>query len=105
MIGLSALVVAGTVSLSSVQRTGGLPVTSQWLSLAVVYLALSLVSDLGGGPIASAMALLVMVSVLLTRTDDVLKLIRRRSGPTPQQAASAIRQATPRRPGQVPPLR
>lgn len=72
MIGISAIVVASTLSLSEVQRQGQLPTTQQWTALAVAYLITSMASDLGAGGLGSGLALLLMVSTLLVRGDDVL---------------------------------
>lgn len=72
MIALSALITAGVLSLSEVQRGGGLPTTQQFAALSVAYLIMGASSDLGAPGLGSGLALLLMVSTLLIRGDDVL---------------------------------
>lgn len=75
LVAVSALVVAGVLTLAEVQRGGVFPSSDQLLGVAIVYTALGLMSDLNV-PIAGPLALLIMVTVLLTRGDDALGFAR-----------------------------
>lgn len=73
-IPISALVVAGTITLADIQHNGKLPGSREWLGFVVVYTMLSAASDLGA-PFAGGFALLVMITVLLTRGLEALQFV------------------------------
>lgn len=74
IIPISALVVFGTITLGDIQSNGRLPGTREWLGFVVVFTMLSAGSDLGI-PVAGGFALLVMITVLLTRGLEALQFI------------------------------
>lgn len=71
LIGVSVLVVAGTITLAEIQRHQRLPGADQWIGLALAYFVISVLADLKV-PIAGGFAMLVMVAALLTRGDEAL---------------------------------
>ena len=73
-IPISALVTAGTITLADVQHDGRLPGSREWLGFVVVYTMLSAASDLGA-PFAGGFAILVMLTVLLTRGLEALQFV------------------------------
>lgn len=75
LIPISALVVFGTITLAELEQDNDLPSTDQWLGFALAFFVLSALADLGL-PIAGAMAVLAMVTVLLTRGDEALRFAR-----------------------------
>lgn len=74
VIPISALVTFGTMTLANVQHNGRLPGSREWLGFVVVYTMLSAGSDLGI-PFAGGFAILVMITVLLTRGLEALEFI------------------------------
>jgi len=79
-IPISALVVFGTITLADIQKNGRLPGTREWLGFVIVYTMLSVGADLGI-PLASGFALLVMITVLLTRGLEALKFVTGKVSP------------------------
>lgn len=73
-IPISALVCFGTIVLADVQKNGQLPGTREWLGFVVVFTALSAGADLGI-PVAGGFAILVMITVLLTRGLEALEFL------------------------------
>lgn len=74
VIPVSALVVFGTMTLANIQENQRLPGTREWLGFVVVFTILSAGADLGI-PIAGGFAVLVMLTVLLTRGLEALEFI------------------------------
>jgi hypothetical protein len=74
LIPVSALVVFGVMALSDVEREGRLPNTKEWLGYVVVFTAISAASDLGFEA-AGGFAVLVMLTMLLTKGEDALKFL------------------------------
>ena len=74
IIPISALVSFGVITLGDVQVNGKLPGTREWLGFVVVFTILSAGADLGI-PVAGGFAMLVMITVLLTRGLDALKFV------------------------------
>lgn len=74
VIPVSALVVFGTMTLANIQTNGRLPGTREWLGFVVVYTMISAGSDLGI-PVAGGFAILVMITVLLTRGLEALEFV------------------------------
>ncbi len=80
IIPVSALVTFGTIALADVQHNGKLPGTREWLGFVVVYTMLSAGSDLGI-PFAGGFAILVMITVLLTRGLEALQFVTGKVAP------------------------
>jgi hypothetical protein len=74
VIPISALVVFSTMTLANVQHNGRLPGTREWLGFVVVYTMISAGSDLGI-PFAGGFAILVMITVLLTRGLEAFQFV------------------------------
>jgi hypothetical protein len=74
IIPISALVVFGTMTLANVQHNGRLPGSREWLGFVVVFTMISAGSDLGI-PFAGGFAILVMITVLLTRGLEALEYV------------------------------
>lgn len=74
IIPISALVTFGTLVLANVNENGELPGSREWLGFIIVFTVLSAGVDLGI-PIAGGFAVLVMVTVLLTRGTEALEYI------------------------------
>jgi hypothetical protein len=74
LIPVSALVSFGTITLANVEHNGRLPGTREWLGFVVVFTILAAGSDLGI-PIAGGFAVLVMITVLLTRGLEALEFL------------------------------
>lgn len=79
IIPISALVSAATITLADVQVNHKLPGTHEWLGYVIVFTLLSAGSDLGI-PFAGGFALLVMITVLLTRGLEALKFLTGKVG-------------------------
>ena len=73
-IPISALIVFATMTLANIQNNGRLPGTREWLGFVVVYTMLSAGSDLGF-EFAGGFAILVMITVLLTRGLEALEFV------------------------------
>lgn len=73
-IPISALVTAGVITLADVQTNGRLPGTREWLGFVIVYTLLSAGADLDV-PFAGGFAILVMLTVLLTRGLEALQFV------------------------------
>lgn len=71
LIGVSVLVVAGTITLAEIQRHEKLPGPDQWIGLAMAYFVVSVLADLRV-PVAGGLAMLMMVATLLVRGDEAL---------------------------------
>lgn len=78
-IPVSALIVAGTITLADIQGNNRLPGTREWLGFVVVYTMLSAGADLGV-PFAGGFAILVMLTVLLTRGLEALEFVTGKVG-------------------------
>lgn len=91
IIPLSALMVFGTITLANINENGRLPGSREWLGFIVVFTALSAGVDMGI-PIAGGFAVLVMVTVLLTRGPEALEFITGKV-----EAPKLKKQSTPRR--------
>ena len=74
VIPISALVTFGTLVLANVNENGELPGSREWLGFIIVFTILSVGVDLGI-PIAGGFAVLVMVTVLLTRGTEALEFL------------------------------
>lgn len=74
LIPISAIVVFGAITLADLHNNGKLPGSKEWLGFVVVYTMLSIGSDLGL-EFANGFALLVMISVLLTRGLEALEFL------------------------------
>lgn len=74
IIPVSALVVFSTITLADIQHDGKLPGTREWLGFIVVYTMISAGADLGL-PFAGGFAILVMITVLLTRGLEALEFV------------------------------
>lgn len=79
-IPVSALIVAGTITLADIQHNGKLPGSREWLGFVVVYTMLSAGADLGA-PFAGGFAILIMITVLLTRGLEALQFITGKVAP------------------------
>jgi hypothetical protein len=73
-IPVSALVTFGTISLADIQHNGQLPGSREWLGFVVVFTMLAVGADFGI-PFAGGFAILVMITVLLTRGLEALKFV------------------------------
>jgi hypothetical protein len=62
------------MTLANVERNGRLPGTREWLGFVVVFTMISAGSDLGL-PFAGGFAILVMLTVLLTRGLEALQFV------------------------------
>lgn len=71
LIPLSAFVVAGTITLAEIQTHHRLPTINQWLGIAIAFLLMSIIADLGSN-LGGGLAVLVMLSVVLSRGDEAL---------------------------------
>lgn len=80
VIPISALVVFSTMTLANVNHNGRLPGTREWLGFVVVYTMLSAGADLGV-PFAGGFAILVMITVLLTRGLEALEFVTGKIAP------------------------
>lgn len=65
--------------LADIQKNGRLPGSREWLGFVIVYTFLSAGADLGI-PVAGGFAVLVMLTVLLTRGLDALKFVNTKIG-------------------------
>jgi hypothetical protein len=74
LIPIAALITAGTITLADIQGNGKLPGTREWLGFVIVFTMLSAGADLGI-PFAGGFAILVMITVLLTRGLEALEFI------------------------------
>lgn len=74
IIPTSALLTFGTITLADLQKSGRLPGTKEWLGFVVVYTIISAGSDFGI-PVAGGFAILVLLTVLLTRGLEALEFI------------------------------
>lgn len=74
LIPISALATFGTLTLANIQNNGELPGSREWLGFIIVFTVLSAGVDLGI-PIAGGFAMLVMITVLLTRGPEALEFI------------------------------
>lgn len=83
VIPISALIVFGTITLANIQNNGRLPGSREWLGFVIVYTMLSAGADLGL-PIAGGFAILVMLTVLLTRGIEALKYLTGKVKPLPK---------------------
>lgn len=84
LIPISALVVFGTITLANVQNNGRLPGTREWLGFVIVFTMLSAGADLGI-PVAGGFAVLVMITVLLTRGMEALEFVTGKIEPPKQK--------------------
>jgi hypothetical protein len=75
IIPVSALISFGTITLADIQGNGRLPGTREILGFIIVYTMISAGADLGAVPIASGFAVLVMITILLTRGPEALEFI------------------------------
>lgn len=75
IIPVSALISFGTITLADVQANDKLPGTREILGFIIVFTMISAGADLGVVPIASGFAVLVMITVLLTRGPEALQFI------------------------------
>lgn len=98
IIPISALVSAGTITLADVQVNHRLPGSHEWLGFVIVFTLLSAGSDLGL-PFAGGFALLVMITVLLTRGLEALKFL---TGKVGKQKKTRSKKGVPHSPGTVP---
>jgi len=73
-IPVSALVVFSTITLANINNNGQLPGTREWLGFVVVYTMISAAADFGA-PFAGGFAMLVMITVLLTRGLEALEFV------------------------------
>lgn len=112
LISISAVLVAGTLTLAELEENDRMPTTRQWIGLAIAYTLGAMASDLGLGGIGGGLALLLLVSVLLTRGDDVLRYLGVRLGGglrkgrrRARRRVSAAVDAVPRSPWEIPELR
>lgn len=74
IIPISALITFGTLTLANIQNNGQLPGSREWLGFIIVFTILSAGVDLGI-PIAGGFAVLVMITVLLTRGIEALEFV------------------------------
>lgn len=74
LIPISALLVFLTITLADVQAHKRLPDTREWLGFVIVFTLTSAAGDLGI-PVAGGFALLVMVTVFLTRGGEALQFV------------------------------
>lgn len=74
VIPTSALLTFGTMTLANLQKSGRLPGTREWLGFVVVFTMISAGSDFGL-PFAGGFAILVMLTVLLTRGLEALEFV------------------------------
>lgn len=79
-IPVSALIVFGTITLADIQHDGKLPGTREWLGFIVVYTMISAAADFGA-PFAGGFAMLVMITVLLTRGLEALEFVTGKIAP------------------------
>lgn len=74
MIPISALIVFGTMTLADIQAKQRLPNTREWLGFVTVYTLTSAGADLGL-PVAGGFAVLIMLTMFLTRGGEALQFI------------------------------
>lgn len=92
-IPVSALIVAGTITLADVQGNGRLPGTREWLGFIVVYTILSAGADLGI-PFAGGFAILVMLTVLLTRGLEAFEFVTGKVGNPKKRKTRGVKPLT-----------
>jgi hypothetical protein len=81
VIPISALVTFGAIALADIQENEQLPGTREILGFVIVYTMISAGADLGAGPVASGFAMLVMITVLLTRGPEALQFLTGKVSP------------------------
>lgn len=74
LIPISAILVFATMTLADVQAKKRLPTTREWLGFVVVFTLTSAGADLGL-PVAGGFAILIMITVFLTRGGEALQFI------------------------------
>jgi hypothetical protein len=74
VIPVSALISFGTIALADIQHNDKLPGTREILGFVIVYTMISAGADFGV-PIAGPFAILVMLTILLTRGPEALKFL------------------------------
>ena len=72
LLGVSLLVSAAVLTVAELEEAEELPEVRQYLGLGLAFFMLSAISDLGAEEIAGGIAMLVMVTVLLTRGEEAL---------------------------------
>jgi len=85
IIPISALICFGTIVLADVQKNGRLPGSREALGFVVVFTILSAGADLGI-PVAGGFAILVMLTVLLTRGLEALEFVTGKISAPKQQS-------------------
>lgn len=89
LLATSMLVSIVVLSLANIQRRDSLPSTDQFIGLAIAFFFLSATSDLGAEGLANGFALLLMITILLTRGDNALTYVLGRAGGTNKPAHAA----------------
>lgn len=99
LIPISALIVFGTMTLADVQAKQRLPSTREWLGFVTVFTLTSAGADLGL-PVAGGFAVLIMITVFLTRGGEALQFLSTKTEKQPtkgtkekQQESQAVKDA------------
>lgn len=71
LIAIAALISAGVITMSELERPGEMPTAGQWIGLGTAFTFMAALSDLGI-PVGGGLALLFMVTVILLRGDRAL---------------------------------
>lgn len=87
LIPISALIVFGTMTLADVQAKQRLPSTREWLGFVTVFTLTSAGADLGL-PVAGGFAILVMITVFLTRGGEALLFLANNTAKEPKKEKS-----------------
>lgn len=74
LIPVSALLVFMTITLADIQENKQLPTVREWLGFVIVFTFTSAAADLGI-PVAGGFAVLIMVTVFLTRGGEALQFM------------------------------
>lgn len=101
LIPISALITIGTITFASLEETGELPSTAQWLGFVVSYFVIAALGDLGV-PLAGGLAVLTMVAVLLERGGFALRYITSREGEAAKRSRRRRDSSRGRAPGRGP---
>lgn len=80
LIPISALVTGSTITLADLQQKQKMPAANVWVGLGVVFIAISIVNDLGL-PQIGLFAVLVMVTTLITRGGAALAFLGSKANP------------------------
>lgn len=94
LIPIAALIVFGTMTLADVQAKQRLPNTREWLGFVTVFTLTSAGADLGL-PIAGGFAVLVMITVFLTRGGEALLFLANNTAKEPKTEKEPSKKTEP----------